>query len=185
MCNIPRKDSYKIQIDKFYKGKLNRHDVISVAKTPEALLNFGAEQLPIILKQSILKKVIKVSNDAKSMSAHGISKELILNIPVLLETPVFIVNEFERQSLALISDIQDQNGFPLLIAIKLNSNVNDYDCNEIKSMYGKENLKAYLMKQKIENVTIVDMKRAKQLSRLARLQLPAAWKVLDYKRTLP
>ncbi len=177
-------DKYREQIDKFYKKQLHRNHVIRVCSTSSAMVKLGAGSLDVIMKQSTLSKIIRQPDPSKSKSAHGIPKSLIHNIPRLIEEPALIVIDKERNSQVLLSEECDQNGNPILIAIKNNCVVNGIRANEIKSLYGKVSLKEYLNKQPDENVVIVDMNKAKKLSRMAGLQLPASWKVLDHVNSL-
>lgn len=156
-----------------------------VGQTPQKLLQVGAEPLPIMMTQKTLKKITRAPDASKSISAHGLSRRLVESIPVLFDNPVFVINEMERQTLAIISDMKDTGGFSILLALKLGVKVNGIFCNELKSAYGKEHIKEYLEKQRPENVIIMNNKKAKEISRLAGLRLPAAWKSLDYNTNLP
>lgn len=168
------------QIDKFYSGKMPSNEVIQVGKTPRYLEALGVKELPVLLKQKTLNKCIREAKGSKS--AHNLSRDLIEQMPDHLEKPVFEVNEMERNSYALISDTVDQDGKPMLLAVKLGSNIHGMEVHEISSYYGRSNINDYLLKK--NEVFICDMKRAKNLSRILRLQLPTAWKVLDYNNNV-
>lgn len=53
-----------------------------------------------------------------------------------------------------------------------------------KSVYGKENLISYLQKHKQQDIRVIDIEKAKQLSLNIGLQLPQPPTALDYNKTL-
>lgn len=118
-----------------------------------------------------------------SRSAHFLERCNIELIPSILENPALLVMNAEENRLALITNDTNRQGYPLLLALKLNSIVQEKKVNQITSFYGREHCREYLERQ--EHVWIVDKEKAKQLSRLLRLQLPMTWKVLDYNTNLP
>ena len=99
-------------------------------------------------------------------------------MPQILSEPALLIVNDAPHRIALLSEKCNQYGCPLLMALELK----EKGYNKITSFYGRENCKAYLERQ--ENITIIDMKKAKQLSRLLGLQLPMAWKALDHSKTI-
>lgn len=72
-----------------------------------------------------------------------------------------------------------------MIAIKLNEDENSMKANSIKSIYGKASLKEYLQKNaELQQLHIVDNKKAERLSRLVGFQLPQALIASSYNRNL-
>ena len=82
------------------------------------------------------------------------------------------MDEKERKSFALISDYKDINGNNILLALKLESSVQNMIVNEIMSFYGRKNLGIYLRKHAPSEIHIIDNKKAKSLTSLLGLQLP-------------
>ncbi|MBO5093175.1 MAG: hypothetical protein J6C33_02325 [Lachnospiraceae bacterium] len=177
------KQKYLEQIDKFYKGKLKSFQIIELGNTPDIIVNIGAKKLPLVMKQSNLRKCIREPRGSRS--AHQIDREFIENLPAQIENPVLLTKDENRNSIVLISDYKDKNGFYTLIAVQREQIVNGKLVNEIKSIYGKEHLKEYLLKPEIRNeLKIIDNKIAKELFRVIGLQLPKALTTLDYKTTI-
>lgn len=103
----------------------------------------------------------------------NLSRNIIESLPEQIVHPVFLIQDKIRNSLALITNFTDKNGCPILIAIKLNEIRKEILVNEIKSIYGKTNLKEYLIKHINENqCNIIDKEKAERLSRVIGLQLP-------------
>ncbi len=179
---IDRK-SYLEQIDKFYCHRLSRFDSIRVGTTPDVLVNHGAPKLPLVIRQSILTKCIRKATGSRS--AHELPRDVIENLPDQLEHPIFLIQDRARDSIALISDHQDKDGNHILIAIKLNEDENQMKVNSIKSIYGKVSLRDYLQKNaELQQLHIVDNKKAERLSRLVGFQLPQALTASSYNRNL-
>lgn len=169
---IDRK-SYLKQIDQFYSHRLNRFASIYVGTTPDVLVSYGAPKLPFVIRQSILTKCIRKATGSRS--AHELPRDVIENLPEQMEHPIFLIQDKARDSIALISDYQNQNNNSILIAIKLNEDENSMKVNSIKSIYGKASLKEYLQKNaELQQLHIVDNKKAERLSRLVGFQLPQA-----------
>ncbi|MDE5818304.1 MAG: hypothetical protein K2N41_04930 [Lachnospiraceae bacterium] len=169
---IDRK-SYLKQIDQFYSHRLNRFASIYVGTTPDVLVSYGAPKLPLVIRQSILTKCIRKATGSRS--AHELPRDVIENLPEQMEHPIFLIRDKARDSIALISDYQDQNNNSILIAIKLNEDENSMKVNSIKSIYGKASLKEYLQKNaELQQLHIIDNKKAERLSRLVGFQLPQA-----------
>lgn len=178
---IQQEKSYHEQIEKFYKKALKSYEVFQLGDTPDFLSDNVAQKLPVVMTQKTLNKCIR--SPKGSRSAHQLGREIVERIPDILSKPALLVRGEDKNRIALISPETDFKGDPILIALKLTSRVQNKEVNEIASVYGRENCKMYLGLQ--EDVTIVDIKRAKQLSRLLGLQLPTTWKVLDYKKNIP
>lgn len=179
---IQKKESFQEQIDRFYQNKLPSSREIRIGKTPEILQKIGARDLPLIMKQSNLRKSIREPKGSRS--AHQIGREVIENIPEIVSKPVLVVEEKARNSLALICDSKNQFGHNILIAVQMDQVLYGQKVNEIKSLYGKEHLEKYLGKFPGSEIHILDKEKAKQLSPSIGLQLSKAPIILDYNNNL-
>lgn len=171
-----KSESYQEQIERFYKNNLQKYEQIKMGDTPEYLISCGAEKLPVILNQSVLRKIVR--EPSGSRSAHALTKEFVELMPRILSSPALLIKGTDMKRIALLSEQVSKQGNPMLLALELR----EREYNKVTSFYGKENCKAYLERQK--NVIIIDNEKAKQLSRLLGFQLPMAWKVLDYTYTI-
>lgn len=163
--------AYLDQIDKYYSRKLSSHTLINLGITPEILVKFGAPILPLVMQQSTLTKCIRKSTGSRS--AHNLPRSVIEALPEQINNPIFLIQDKERNSIALISDVKDQNNNNILIAIRLNEVRKELYVNEIKSIYGKTALKEYLHKHiELNQLHVIDNKKAGILSRVLGLQLP-------------
>lgn len=122
------------------------------------------------MKQSTLAKCIREPKGSRS--AHRLERSIIESLPIQIANPILVVDEKERKSFALISDYKDINGNNILLALKLESSVQNMIVNEIMSFYGRKNLGIYLRKHAPSEIHIIDNKKAKSLTSLLGLQLP-------------
>ena len=74
------KPEYLSQINRFYNNSLpSNREIVVLQYTPEYLIQLGAKQLPIIMKQSTLNKCIRPPKGSRS--AHNLSRCIIESIP--------------------------------------------------------------------------------------------------------
>lgn len=178
------RNTYLNQINDYYNRSLSSHVLIELGSTPGYLINYGVPDLPLVIKQSTLTKCVRKSTGSRS--AHELSRDIIEQLPEQIENPIFLITEKERNSIALISDTEDKMGDKILTAILLNTELNANKVNEIKSVYGKTNLKEFLQKHMNKNqLHVIDNEKAERLSRVIGLQLPKALITSSYIKTIP
>lgn len=112
-------------------------------------------------------------------------RDIIEKLPEQIEKPIFLIQDKERGSIAIIADSCDKNGNNILVAIKLNESKEAIKVNAIKSIYGKTNLKEYLQKHiELQQLHIIDNKKAEILSRVIGFQLPQALIASSYNKKI-
>lgn len=178
------KQKYLEQIEAYYSRRLSSHTIIELGMTPKILQEFGAPDLPLVMQQSTVTKCVRKSTGSRS--AHELSRDIIEKLPEQISSPIFLIKDEDRNSIALISDTKDRNNNNILIAIRLNTTQkNTHRVNEIKSIYGKTSLREYLTKYaEKKQLHIVDDKKAERLSRIVGLQLPMAEITFDRKQNI-
>lgn len=143
----------------------------------------GAPDLPIVMQQSTLTKCIRQAT--RSRSAHNLPRNVIETLPEQIENPIFLIRDAVRNSFALITDAVDREGRQIMIALRLGTKQKSLNVNEIKSVYGRSNLKEYLQRCVQEDRLIVaNIKKAERLSRFIGLQLPKALTAFSYEHNL-
>ncbi len=137
---------YLEQIDKFYKGQLGSERVIQMGKTPDILLSLGVRQLPMVMKQSTLRKCIREPRGSRS--AHQLGREIIEQLPERMEKPVWVIDNPAKQGLLLITEAEDIKYRKVVAAVCFNSSLKGMEVNEVKSAYGRENLYEFIKREK-------------------------------------
>lgn len=178
------RNTYLSQINDYYNRRLSSYALIELGATPKYLINYGIPELPLVMKQSTLTKCVR--KPTGSRSAHELSRDIIETLPKQIDNPIFLIREKDRNSIALISDVEDKRGNKILTAILLDTKLHANRVNEIKSVYGRTNLKEFLQKHMDKKqLHIIDNKRAEMLSRVIGLQLPKALINSSYKKRIP
>ena len=177
------KHDYLDQIDQFYRRSLpSNREIVVLRYTPKYLIQLGAKQLPIVIKQSVLSKCIRPPKGSRS--AHNLSRDIIESIPGEVKKPIIVVKDKERNTLALVCRGVNQGGNNLLIALQLNNLLYGNEINEIKSIYGKEHLLEYLKKQNVTDIYIIDKEKVNTLSPSTGFRLPKPPTEIDYANNI-
>ncbi|NUO10358.1 MAG: hypothetical protein HUU08_17150 [Candidatus Brocadia sp.] len=128
-------DAFEKQIDDWQNRKLQTHKEITVGSTPDVLINLGAQQLPITIKQDVLKKV--VYPEAKG-GKHGIPIKLLKQIPQQIHNPIMVFDSAtQKNSLVLMTELI-HNGKTIVVAIHLSKKEGRHVVNDIASIHPRE-----------------------------------------------
>ncbi len=145
-----RRMPYLAQIEAFYSGDrktVGRIDDIFVKDITTGLSQFGLGDAPFFMLKRNLEKVTRTQGNNAKYSAHGISRDVIERLPSLLESPTLVISGNGRISVIVDEYVNTQNEdhAPLLIGIDPNSRADGKNAYEIKSMYGRENFRDWLL----------------------------------------
>lgn len=145
-----RRMPYLAQIEAFYSGDrktVGRIDDIFVKDITTGLSQFGLGDAPFFILKRNLEKVTRTQGNNAKYSAHGISRDVIERLPSLLESPTLVISGNGRISVIVDEYVNTQNEdhAPLLIGINPNSRADGKNAYEIKSMYGRENFRDWLL----------------------------------------
>lgn len=141
---------YQEQIDAFYEGDLKtvgRSDDIYVTDadgSPDAL---GLGGKPFFMLKRNLQKITRKEGTNKNYSAHGISEDIIRDLPDMLKDPAIVIVGNDRISVipGRTVDTVREKAAPLLIGINPNGSVDGRSAYEIKTMYGREGFADWLV----------------------------------------
>lgn len=161
------------RVDQFLAGKVKIGTMLQLGTTPEVLTALGVKELPLLMRQAVLAKVM-----GQGKGRHNLPEELVKKIPALIAEPVAVFRSSEKASskgMVVLTEALDRNGDPVLVAVHLGIKDGGIEFNDISSAYGKENIERWLKSQVAErNVLYQDKKKAAALQVSARLQLPIA-----------
>lgn len=83
----------------------------------------------------------------------------------------------------VLTDQTDFKGRGIVVSIHLQTNIYDQAVNEIKSIYGREKLKKFLLREK-DYIVYLDKLKVKFLPPSIEKQYPQPPTTLDYNKTL-
>lgn len=179
-------DSFKKQVEDSLNNQLNKRNALYVSDTSDILIKAGLKQLPMLYTQSHLKNALMEKSKANSRF-HGLSKEQILKMPEIIESPTIIMDSLSRNdSIVLVSNELDNDGFPIIMSVIPNGTgvyeLVPQESNFITSYYGRNNDFNGFINNAIENdkVIYVNKIKSQNLYQQIGLQLPNGFNKLGF-----
>lgn len=160
------------RLDKYLSDPEKEISPITIGGTPNSLAISGANaELPVIINPSTVKKCM--SEPEKHYHGHGLSSEIMKQLPDELRNPAMIFKGSKDNSLVAITELKDKNNHGIMVAVSLNEMKNHHEVNRISSVYGKDNLTNYLKTQISQgNLVAANIKKADRMFQTIGLQLP-------------
>ena len=162
-------DSYHVsedfsnEIDKALQNKLPSNTQVKARDfTPDILVKNGVPDLPMLITQRHIKSIIytleeaqKLNLETKGINYHGLGKDLLIKAIDNMDSPKAIYKTGENNFL-IITELKDKSNNEIVVPIQINGKglYNDIfiDENQIKSVYGRNNLDNYLKKNSFEEI---------------------------------
>ena len=135
------------QVDKFLDGKLKVFEVLSLGNTPNVLHLVGAEADTLTMNQSVLRNSMMPENEKmhSHTQGHDISSEIIKRLPEHLRNPILILEGQHPKTVIVISELKNNDNKNVIVPIALDLRSVNSTVNKITSIYGKNNIKNYLL----------------------------------------
>lgn len=156
-------ENFSSEIDKALNNKLQANTQVKARDyTPQILVDNGVDNLPMLITQRHIKSTIYTLQEAenlglptKNVNYHGLGKDLLIKAIDNLDSPQAIYKTSENNYL-VVTEFKDNNGKEIVIPIQINGNgrYNNVfiDENQIKSVYGRNNLNNYINKNNSEQI---------------------------------
>lgn len=172
--NAAEDEDFSSKIDSYINGSISSEEVFRVGTTPYSLRIVGADAIPIIIKQSVLKNSLAAGKASRvHTEGHELSPDIIKQLPSALRNPIFVLKGSKPESLAVITDLIDRDGNHLLVSLKLNAAGRRSEVNNITSVYGKKNIGDYIQRELSNgNILAVNIEKAEKLSADIGIQFP-------------
>lgn len=130
--------------------------------THKLLLDDGVKNLPMLITQRHIKSIIYTLREAKKLKLptkninyHGIGMELFLKIINNLDNPKAIYKK-DNNNYIIITEFRDSLNREIIVPVQINGKGlynNKYICeNQIKSIYGRNNLQEYIKINNFEQI---------------------------------
>ena len=152
---------FENEIDKVLNNELPSNMQIKARNfTPAILVMCGVRNLPMLITQKHLKSIIYSLNDAKkfklpikNINYHGIGKDLLIKAIKNLDNPKAIY-KIDNKNYLIITEFKDYDDREIIVPVQINAkgryNNLFIDENQIKSVYGKNNLLEYIERNNFE-----------------------------------
>ncbi|WP_462385274.1 MuF-C-terminal domain-containing protein [Intestinibacillus massiliensis] len=164
--------NYQRQIDGVFTGKLNAKDQIHIGKTPDILVQFGANPLDLTMTQSTARKI--AYPEGYFGGRHNLGVSALKQLPEQIRDPLAILkSNTQKDSLVILTAWNDTHGDPVIVPIHLNKKGEMKIENQIASSYGKPRFDPLLG---INNSNVLYTKSNESINQLLAggLQLPTS-----------
>ncbi|MGN1113053.1 MAG: LPD25 domain-containing protein, partial [Acutalibacteraceae bacterium] len=175
------------QVDDVLAGKVSRYSDLKVCDTPQILLDVGCRQLPMFYTQRHLRDALKQKgNKGESIHYHGLTSELIKNIPSELQNPVLIYDSLSRNdSIVVVTSQTDKDSCPIIAVVRPNGtakyNLEVIASNFLLSIHGRENFSNQLdLALKSDKILYCNKEKSQALFSVLGLQLSKGLNNLDF-----
>ncbi len=175
---------YESELIQALKGEIDARNAIKICQTPPLLIEAGCEDLPILFTQKHLRNCLH--EKGKNPHWHGLSLDLLLQVPELLEKPAMIYDSLTQEdSIVVVLEAVDADKLPIIAALRLNGEgqyeFEKIDVNFMVSIYGHENLCSVIQKAYTADFLIfVDKEKSQELSNMSQLPLLQGLDNLDF-----
>ena len=111
---------------------------IDLGRTPDVLVELGAEQLPLRIVEP--KKLFQIVGN-RNRKDHGIGSGILAQVPGKLHEPLAVFDS-KSEGLVLVLELHDSKGNPIVAAVHLSKKQGYNQVNKVASIYGKDNAQA-------------------------------------------
>ena len=177
-------DNFQSIIKEVVNGTAKRGVGVQVrSDTPSILCKMNCNNLPMYVGQIHILNALTDFNDGKH--THGLSAELLSQIPEKMENPIFVFDSLTRpDSICMMLDLYDDMNQPIVVSIHLNGfeNINGEktDVNYITSISGKHHTGVLaLMHRAVDNNKLLYVNKKEYLKVVRKLGLHFPMKKLN------
>jgi uncharacterized protein YcfJ len=126
--------SWAQQVDDFLGNRFRPHERLDLGGTPPVIGLLGGHDLPLQMTQGKANKILK---GADAGGKHGVSPEVLKQLPQALERPVVVLKSATwADSLVLVTELPHQGSF-LVAAVHLNVREGRAEINEVASVHAR------------------------------------------------
>ena len=131
---------------------------VYLGMTPPIYQELGFERLPVMITSKHLKTVMQDWGSDTSANYHGLTPDIIVQIPEAIKRPLIIMqsqNKEHPEDIIAVVELKDKDNKPIIIPFSPNKkgNFNDIeiDINLTKTIYGKDNFDRFINRAAQEN----------------------------------
>ena len=134
-------------VQKSIKGETSRNEILVVnQKTPRILQKYGAENRPLTMSQSVVRKI--AYPEGYMGGKHNLGFAALAKLPEQLADPMAVLKSAsQKNSLVIITELVDTANRPVIVPIHLDKNGRIGLTNEVPSMYGRTNFADFVKAQ--------------------------------------
>lgn len=182
--NRDEDNNFSSNLDKYLSNPENEIAPIIVGSTPNSLAISGANpELNVVINPSTVKKCM--SEPSEHFHGHGLSVELLKQLPSELRNPAMIFKGSNENSLVAITELKDKENRGIMVAVSLSNKQGFSEVNRISSAYGRNNMTNYLKTQMEKgNLVAINEEKAEKMLHSTGLQLPKENTFLSFNNSI-
>lgn len=119
------------ELGRYQRGEMGENEMFHLGK-PEGVMREFLPELPIVMRQRILKK--------GSVKKHNVAIEGLVDMPKYLSHPIFVFKRSENV-LGVLTELEDRDGKNVCIAIELSREIQKggeiLEVNDVRSVHGR------------------------------------------------
>lgn len=136
-------DKYRGNLKRLMRSLRTNEPAIEVTSMPKVLQQMGVGNAPITISRDVVRKA---TNGVK----HNVPMSAIERLPEELHDPLAVFESAtEDGALVVLTELQDESGRPVIVALDLRKAGNEYGIARISSLYGKDNFAGWVSKNKL------------------------------------
>ena len=134
-------------VQKSIKGETSSSDILVVnEKTPRILQKYGAENRPLTMSQSVMRKI--AYPEGYMGGKHNLGFVALAKLPEQLADPMAVLKSAsQKNSLVIITELVDTENRPVIVPIHLDKSGRIGLTNEVPSMYSKDGFSNFVKAQ--------------------------------------
>lgn len=176
--------TFSKNLDKFLTNSEKATDFLTLGITPNSLAIAGASsELNVVIAPRTIAKCM--SEPDEHYHGHGLSADVMKQLPSELRNPAMIFKGRHDDSLVLITELKDKENREIMIAVALSEKQGFSEVNRISSAYGRNNMGNYLKAQMEQgNLIAVNKEKADRMLHSVGLQLPLENTFISYDNSI-
>ena len=133
-----QKDAIAEQLFRVANGEMRPDEYVKLGETPTYMAKYGDVNNPLVMAQDTVNKI--AYPEGYMNGSHNLGYEPIADIQNQLNNPVVAMeSKTQPNSGVIMTDMLDENGFPVIAPIHMDRDTSMGKANVVASMYGKEN----------------------------------------------
>lgn len=154
------------QLDDYLRGTFKKGELLNVTTTPRILAALGEKQLPIVIYQQTIKKVLGEKHKT-------IPIETLKALPEQLHDPIMVFDSSTQPgSYVFMTSLTDTEGKTIIAAIHIEKRVGRYIVHDVASYYGKDSDRWFVGQIEQGNLKYADKERSRKWLMTRGLYLP-------------
>ena len=167
--HIKEQQAFEQALHSYITGNMNVDKPFTVGTTPYSLLICGAKELPITINAKTINKVMRPNTrDEKGTiigkTGHGLTAAQVADAVSSIQNPIMVLKGSRENTLVSVTDISDDSGKPVIIALELERQRRESSFNNISSIYGRMNFTDYIKRNIADNnILAINIKKANEI----------------------